>query len=234
MAIAVADLQMRCPSCQNTDVSNHGITAQGKQRYRGNDSGCPSQTCLVEYRHHGRWPAVTQHIRDMTLKGSGIRDMARVLHISPTTVMDEFTKSASASTRQQAGNPTQGSTREPRADPPRGRGGSRCHVECCREENATTLALACHGSSYWHGLGLGVGDTSGRRLLTVKSVMSPVGHSAFLYRWCRRVRASSRSRTTYGWQDTDAEDCTETSHISNTAEAVGANDDRFFQIGAAA
>jgi len=34
-------------------------------------------------------PEVKQHILEMTLNGSGIRDIARVLHISPTTVMAE-------------------------------------------------------------------------------------------------------------------------------------------------
>ena len=125
MEIALAYLQIRCPSCQNTDVIKHGITAQGKQRYRCKDSGCPSQTFLVEYSHHGRLPEVKQQILEMTLNGSGIRDIARVLHISPTTVIDELKKRASASTRQQSGNPTHGSKREPRADPSSGRGGSR-------------------------------------------------------------------------------------------------------------
>ena len=109
--------QICCPCCQTIEVLKHGITAQGKQRYRCKDSGCPSQTFLVEYSHHGRLPEVKQQILEMTLNGSGIRDIARVLHISPTTVIDELKKRASASTRQQSGNPTHGSKREPRADP---------------------------------------------------------------------------------------------------------------------
>ena len=96
----MAVLQIRCPACQHTDVIKHGITAQGKQRYRCKNPSCPSQTFLIAYSHHGRVPAVKQQILEMTLNGSGIRDIARVLHISPTTVIEELKKRASALTYQ--------------------------------------------------------------------------------------------------------------------------------------
>ena len=80
----MAFLQIRCPACQNIDVIKHGITAQGKQRYRRKNPSCSHPTFLVEYSHHGRVPEVKQQILDMTLNGSGIRDDTRVLHISPT------------------------------------------------------------------------------------------------------------------------------------------------------
>jgi transposase-like protein len=90
----VAFLQIRCPACQNTDVIKHGSTAQGKQRYRCKHPSCPDQTFLVEYSHHGRVPEVKQHILEMTLHGRGIRDIARVLHSSPTPVIEAFKKRA--------------------------------------------------------------------------------------------------------------------------------------------
>jgi transposase-like protein len=37
-------------------------------------------------------PEIKQHIIDMSLNGSGIRDTARVLKISPTTVIHELKK----------------------------------------------------------------------------------------------------------------------------------------------
>ena len=110
----MAFLQIRCPACQTTDVIKHGITAQGKQRYRCTHPSCPHQTFLVEYSHQGRVPEVKQQILEMTLNGSGIRDIARVLHISPTTVIEELKKRASAPTRQRFGNPPHGSLRDPR------------------------------------------------------------------------------------------------------------------------
>ena len=97
MEIAVACLQSRCPACQSTDVIQHGITTQGKQRYRCKNPNCASQTFLVAYSHQGRVPEVKRQILEMTVNGSGIRDIARVLHISPTTVIDELKKSAADS-----------------------------------------------------------------------------------------------------------------------------------------
>ncbi len=40
-------------------------------------------------------PQVKQQISDMAMNGNGIRDTARVLHISPTTVIEELKKSRS-------------------------------------------------------------------------------------------------------------------------------------------
>jgi transposase-like protein len=106
MEIAVASLQIRCPACQSPDVIKHGITTQGKQRYRCKNPHCSSQTFLVEYSHQGRVPAVKQQILEMTLNGSGIRDIARVLHISPTTVIEELKKRVSAPASQFRGHST--------------------------------------------------------------------------------------------------------------------------------
>jgi transposase-like protein len=117
MEIAVAYLQIRCPACQSTDVIKHGITAQGKQRSRCKNPHCSFQTFLVEYSHQGRVPEVKHQILEMTLNGRGIRDMARVLHISPTTVIEELKKSASDSTHQRSGNPTYGATWDHHEDP---------------------------------------------------------------------------------------------------------------------
>jgi transposase-like protein len=86
--LAVAFLQIRCPLCQHPDVMKPGITAQGKPRYRGQHPSWADHTFLVESSPHGRWPAGTQHMLEMTLNGRGMRDMARVLHSRPTTVSD--------------------------------------------------------------------------------------------------------------------------------------------------
>jgi transposase-like protein len=83
MEVAGASRQSRGPSCQHTDGMKPGSTAPGKQRYRWKQSGCPSPPGLVESRHHGRLPDVKQQLLDMTLKGRGRRDLARVLHSSP-------------------------------------------------------------------------------------------------------------------------------------------------------
>jgi insertion element IS1 protein InsB len=94
--IVVAFLQIYCPACQTTNVIKHGSTPQGKQRYGCKHPSCPYQTFLVEYSHQGRVPEVKQQTLDMTLNGRGIRDSARVLYISPTTVIEALKKRAAA------------------------------------------------------------------------------------------------------------------------------------------
>jgi insertion element IS1 protein InsB len=42
----------------------------------------------MEYTHKGFLEDITQQIAEMALNGSGIRDTARVLGMSPTTVID--------------------------------------------------------------------------------------------------------------------------------------------------
>jgi transposase-like protein len=47
---------------------------------------------LLEYSYAGQSPEVKQQIVDMAMNTSGIRDTARVLHVSPTTVLKELKK----------------------------------------------------------------------------------------------------------------------------------------------
>src|SRR5262245_48333779 len=69
------------------DIVRHGTTPEGKQRYRCR--ACPDRgrTFLLEYAYAGRSPEVKQQMVDMAMNASGIRDTARVLHVSPTTVL---------------------------------------------------------------------------------------------------------------------------------------------------
>ena len=83
---------LHCPYCQGIDIVRHGTTPEGKQRYRGR--ACPERgrTFLLEYAYAGQSPQVKQQMVDMALNASGIRDTARVLHVSPTTVIKELKK----------------------------------------------------------------------------------------------------------------------------------------------
>src|SRR5215467_8668418 len=47
---------------------------------------------LLAYSYAGQSPDVKQQIVDMAMNASGIRDTARVLHVSPTTVLKELKK----------------------------------------------------------------------------------------------------------------------------------------------
>jgi len=71
----------------------HGTTLEGKQRYRCRECLLGrGQTFLLEYSYAGQSPEVKQQIVDMAMNASGIRDTARVLHVSPTTVLKELKK----------------------------------------------------------------------------------------------------------------------------------------------
>ncbi|WP_317110947.1 IS1-like element transposase [Chroococcidiopsis sp. SAG 2025] len=48
---------------------------------------------MLDTQQAGRKREVKQKIVDMALNGSGIRDTARVLHVSPATVIRELKKS---------------------------------------------------------------------------------------------------------------------------------------------
>jgi len=90
---------LHCPYCQGTDIVRPGTTPEGKQRYRCR--ACPEhrRTFLLEYTYTGQSPDVKQQIVDMAMNASGIRDTARVLHVSPPTVIKELKKRNRTSTR---------------------------------------------------------------------------------------------------------------------------------------
>ncbi len=83
---------LHCPHCQGTDIVRHGTTRQGKQRYRCRETLCTGRTFLLQYAYPGHSPEVKRQIIDMAMNCSGIRDTARVLHVSPTTVIKELKK----------------------------------------------------------------------------------------------------------------------------------------------
>jgi transposase-like protein len=68
----------------------HGLSPEGKQRYRCR--AClegRGRTFLLAYSYAGQSPDVKQQSVDMARNASGIRDTARVLHVSPATVLNE-------------------------------------------------------------------------------------------------------------------------------------------------
>ncbi len=89
-----------CPACQSCNIVKHGQSAEGKQRYKCRNSDCARSTFIRYYAYRGYLPEVKQQIADMALNGSGIRDTARVLKISKTTVMETLKKSSSPENRQ--------------------------------------------------------------------------------------------------------------------------------------
>jgi insertion element IS1 protein InsB len=83
---------MHCPTCHSTDGVKHGKPTDGKQCFLCRNPDCAQQTFFTTYVYKGRLPEVKQQIIDLTMNGNGIRDTARVLHSSQTTVLDTFKK----------------------------------------------------------------------------------------------------------------------------------------------
>jgi len=83
---------IHCPNCHDTDIVKFGKTRQGKQRFLCRESMCDGRTFIKEHSYPGRDRQVKQQIVDMALNGSGIRDPARVLHVSTSTVIKELKK----------------------------------------------------------------------------------------------------------------------------------------------
>ncbi len=82
-------IPVECPSCQSIDVSRYGKQPNWEQRYRCNNTACPRAIFLLHYHDKGRLPEVKQQIVEM----------ARVLHVSPTTVINELKKKNLSSSR---------------------------------------------------------------------------------------------------------------------------------------
>ena len=93
---------IHCPNCHGVDIIKYGKTRQGKQRFLCRESACDGRTFILNQTYPGRSRQVKQQILDMTLNGSRIRDISRVLHVSPTTVINELKKNLNfnRSTRQ--------------------------------------------------------------------------------------------------------------------------------------
>src|SRR5207247_269832 len=90
---------LHCPNCQGTDIVRHGQTRQGKQRYRCREQRCAGRTFLLDYAYARQSSEVKRQIVDMAMNASGIRDTARVLHVSPNTVIKELKKKNLTSSR---------------------------------------------------------------------------------------------------------------------------------------
>ncbi|WP_250126813.1 IS1 family transposase [Chroococcidiopsis sp. CCMEE 29] len=74
-------IAVECPKCDSSDVSKNGKSAQGKQRYLCKNPECPYRTFILDHSYAGRTRQVKQQIIEMSLNGSGVRDISRVLQV---------------------------------------------------------------------------------------------------------------------------------------------------------
>lgn len=83
---------LHCPDCQGIDIVKNGKTRQKKQRYQCREQPCDGRTFILDYAYPGQSKKIKEQIVDMAINGSGIRDTARVLHVSTSTVIKELKK----------------------------------------------------------------------------------------------------------------------------------------------
>ena len=88
-------LAIECPHCHSTNVVKNGFSGEGKQRYLCQNNQCDRRSFIRDYSYKGCRKEVKKKIPKMVVNGSGIRDTARVLEISPITVALELKKNAS-------------------------------------------------------------------------------------------------------------------------------------------
>lgn len=90
-------LSVLCPDCGSDNINKHGKLPTGKQRYLCQNLECLRRTFVLNIDQPGRMREVKHKIVEMTLNGSGVRDIARVLQVSPATVIRELKKSSHTS-----------------------------------------------------------------------------------------------------------------------------------------
>ena len=82
----MVQVSLQCPFCHTERVTKNGHS-NGKQRYKCHNSECSHVTFYAEYTYNAYKPDVKKQIIKMAINGNGIRATARVLEISPDTVI---------------------------------------------------------------------------------------------------------------------------------------------------
>lgn len=85
-----------CPHCHTTEVVKNGKSGEGKQRYRCQNVDCARASFILDYTYRGHVLEIKQQVSELAMNGSGMRDTARVLRISPTTVIEELKKTSTS------------------------------------------------------------------------------------------------------------------------------------------
>ena len=80
---------IKCMVCESENIVRNGTQANGRQRLLCKNCGKSFQS---EYTNEGAKLETKFTIIKMSVNGSGIRDISRVLGISPNTVLDVLKK----------------------------------------------------------------------------------------------------------------------------------------------
>jgi len=82
---------LKCPFCKSENVRKNGFVNR-KQRYLCENSDCSHKTFYAEYTYNACNPEIRAKIVKMSIDGSGIRAISRVLGISTSTVISTLKK----------------------------------------------------------------------------------------------------------------------------------------------
>lgn len=89
----VVFIPVECPKCGDSkSIVKFGQTSNGKQRFQCQSEFCDINTFIMNHERKGWLPETKAKIIEMTLNGSGIRDISRVLGICTETVSSEIKK----------------------------------------------------------------------------------------------------------------------------------------------
>ena len=81
---------IKCPHCDSTKITKNG-NERGVQRYR-----CQNENCKKGFRENYIYNAckvgTKEQVESMTLNGSGVRDISRVLKINTGTITSVLKK----------------------------------------------------------------------------------------------------------------------------------------------
>ena len=83
--------ELCCIHCPSNDLVKNGKSLNGTQRWRCNQC---KKSFRFDYCYNACKPEVKAMIIEMTLNGSGVRDIGRVLGISKDTVCSDLKKNA--------------------------------------------------------------------------------------------------------------------------------------------
>ncbi|MBF0590263.1 MAG: IS1 family transposase, partial [Magnetococcales bacterium] len=68
----------------------YGKQPNGSQRYRCMNPDCERQVFLLDYSDRKRMPEIKRQIIEMALDGKDIRETARILNVSPASVIEVY------------------------------------------------------------------------------------------------------------------------------------------------
>ena len=83
--------ETQCSHSESSDLHKNGHSENGTQRWRCVDC---RKSFQLSYRYNARKPGVKEHIVELTLNSSGVRDIGRILGINKNTVVSELKKNA--------------------------------------------------------------------------------------------------------------------------------------------